>query len=433
MKQLMNKTGILLLFLFIPVFSVLAQDRPATEKKPVANDSINVERQRQINYWKAERLKKETKAREKFFSSFYTLNPDSVTYLNMRYMNLDKLPDLSRFYRLKKIDASGNHIKYFRKHDFRLDSLETVILSGNPVKRVCFPGKSNIEIVVMNDCNLKRIPCSVRKLKSINSFEFTKNHIKRVPSYFRKRKALSEVNLNYNQIKFNNKVVKRLGGIKRILLAGNKIETLPVNINQMKRVKKMNLADNEISDVPASMGEMDSLETIIFYKNRFTQIPDEIFTLSNLRELDFYYNSLTSIPDRFSRLPNLTRIYLSFNNLTSLPKSLSSLKNLKFLYVHHNKLSIIPSWVTALPGLTILDAGYNHLISIPDLSNISTLEEVDLQSNNLEDIPWKLLGKPGLKRIYLRENPFIKDSEDLEQLKKLVKNKAAKGVNIYIE
>jgi len=111
---------------------------------------------------------------------------------------------------------------------------------------------------------------------------------------------------------------------------------------------------------------------------------------------------------------------------------MSSLKNLKFLYVHHNKLSILPAWITALPGLTILDAGYNQLISIPDLSMILSLEEVDLQNNNLEDIPWKLLNMPGLKRVFLRENPFIKDSEDLEQLMKLVKDQAAKGVHIYI-
>ncbi len=429
---MMKKTLFIILLFLFSVFMLTAQQKSVSNKKPVLNDSLKAGWQKQLEYWKTEKAKRETKARTAFFKKLKTLNPDSVTELSMRYMNLDKLPDLSRFYKLKKIDASGNHIKHFRKHNFKSDSLETVILSYNPVKSICFPGKSNIEIVVMDDCNLKRVPCSVRRLKNIKSFEFTKNHIKRVPSYFRKRSTLNEVNLNYNQIKFNKKIVKRLGGIERVLLAGNKIRTLPKNINEMTRVKKLNLADNEISDIPDLLREIDSLETIIFYKNRFTQIPDEIFALSNLRELDFYYNSLAVIPDRFNQLPHLTRIYFSFNNLTSLPESLSSLKNLEFLYVHHNKLTIIPQWITKIPNLKVLDAGYNQLISIPDLSTIKPLEEVDVQSNNLEDIPWPLLKKSGIQRIFLKNNVFIKDGEEMIKLQKLVKERAAEGVNIYI-
>ncbi len=427
----MKKSIYLFIILLIYSLSVFAQNKPLP--KGVNIDSIRVEREKMFARLEAERLKREAKARETFFANFDKLNPDSVTRLDMKNLGLTELPDLSRFYKLRKLNVSGNKIKRFRKRDFTSDSLKTVILSGNPVKRVCFPSGNQIENLVMENCSLKRVPCSVRKLKNISSLDFTKNRIKRIPHFIKNREKLNEINFNFNCVKFNGRVAKRIGGIERVLFAGNGIEQLPGNINEMSGVRKLNLADNMLSTLPQSFGELDSLETIIFYKNRFLQIPDVIFDLSRLKELDFYYNGLGSVPDQFNRLPHLKRVYLSFNNLTSLPESLVALKELKFLYIHHNKLTFIPGWITRLPNLTILDAGYNQLISIPDLSVIKTLKEVDLQSNNLEDIPWRLLEKPGLTRVFLRNNPFIKEGDDLIKLKELVKKRAAEGVNIYID
>jgi Leucine-rich repeat (LRR) protein len=417
-------------FLILP-FVVVSQN--PTPQQITDVDSIKIKRQKQMARWEVERAEREAKARAAFIDGLDKLNPDSVTLLNMQNLGLTELPDLSRFYRLKKINASGNKIKHFRKRDFISDSLTTVVLSDNPVKRVCFPAGSRIQNVVMQNCNLKRVPCSVKKLKHIRSLDFTKNRIKRIPRYVKNRQNLKEINFNFNRIKFNGRVVNRTGGIGRVLLAGNHIEKLPENTGSMTGVRKLNLADNMLSELPVSFGELDSLETVIFYKNRFRNIPQEIFEIPQLKEMDFYYNNIDKLPDEFNRLVHLKRVYLSYNNLTSLPKSLAGLKELEFIYVHHNNLSFIPGWITELPVLSVLDAGYNNLISVPDLSKMATLKEVDLQSNNLEDIPWELLVKPGIKRVFLRNNPFIKEGDDLIKLQKLVKKRASEGVNIYID
>ena len=422
-----------ILLLLLPSLVLIAQNQPLPGNKNALPDSVKIKYQKQLAAWEAERKKRETEAREAFLAELKIMNPDSVTRLNMKNLGLTELPDLSKFYRLKKIDASGNHIKHFKKQSFKSDSLSIVVLSGNPVKRICFPSGTHIKKLAMDNCNLKRIPCSIRKLKELHSLVLSKNQIRQVRSYVKRMEKLDELNLNFNRIEFNNKTVRRAGQIRRVLFAGNNISTLPDNIDVMTGVRSLNLADNNLSEVPDSFGRLDSLQTIIFYKNRFHQIPTVIFELSNLKELDFYYNNLRSVPDKFDRLPNLTRIYLSFNKLTNLPETMGSLKKLKSLYVHHNQLTTIPQWVTGLPNLTVLDAGFNQLISVPDLSIIKPLEEVDLQSNNLEDIPWPLLKKTGLRRIFLRNNVFIKDGEDMIKLKKLVKERAARGVNIYID
>lgn len=395
------------------------------------NDSLLRVKQEQVDRWEQERLKKQANSRAEFFQKLAGLNPDSVTELSMNNLGLTLLPDLSRFYRLKRIDASGNNIKHFRKRDFRNDSLETIVLSENPVKSICFPANSSIKYLVINQCNLKRIPRSTRKLKHLKTLECSNNRIKRIPRYVRHLNALYEVNVNFNRVNFNRYAARRLAKIEKVLLAGNHLSSLPDNINVMTSLRRLNLADNNLSTLPVSFGQLDSLETIIFYKNRFTAVPDVIFNLKALVEMDFYYNHLDSVSEKIGTLTRLKRIYLSFNNLESLPESMKNLDQLKFLYVHHNRLTILPQWLTTLPNLTILDAGFNQLISVPDLSVITLLEEVDIQHNNLEDLPWKLISKPGIKRLYLRDNPFIEE-EDKAALKKQISEKASPGADVYL-
>jgi len=399
--------------------------------KQMRNDSLLLIKQKQIKSWEQERLKRQAQARVEFLEKLATLNPDSVTELKMRNLGLNKLPDLSRFYRLRKIDASGNNIKRFNKKFFKPDSLEIVVLSDNPIKHICFPAHSSLKNVVIDNGNLKRIPRSTRKLKQLKTLECTNNSIRHIPRYIKRFKQLHEVNLNFNRVKFNRRAAIRLAKIERVLLAGNKLEALPDNINIMTGLKRLNLADNNLSSLPVSFGALDSLETIIFYKNRFTTIPDVVFNLKQLVELDFYYNQIDSVSEKIGILTGLKRIYLSFNKLESLPGSMKNLNRLKFLYIHHNQLKFLPEWIATLPNLTILDAGFNQLIAIPDLSLITPLEEVDVQHNNLEDIPWKLISKPGIKRLYLRDNPFIEE-EDKADLKKQIRKKATPKADIYL-
>lgn len=420
MKSLSSVLSILLL-----VTTIHAQ-----EPNKISNDSIKQLYQQKIKTEQQQLRKTQAVARVEFLAKLDSLNPDSVTELKINKMGLIHLPDLTRFHRLKKIDASGNNIKHFNRRFFKSDSLKTVILSDNPIKRVCFPASSKIENVVINQCHLKRLPRSIRKLKELKTLECTYNNIKHIPPYIKRFKNLNEANFNFNRIKFNGRVPIRLANVERVLLAGNNLSTLPENIGYMTGAKKLNLADNCLSLLPASFGKMDSLQTVIFYKNNFTTIPEVIFKLNGLIELDFYYNNISNISEKIGNLSNLKRIYLSFNKLGSLPKSMKHLSRLKFLYIHHNQLKILSGWLTSLPNLTILDAGFNQLISIPDLSLIKPLEEVDIQHNNLEDIPWKLIAKPELKRLYLRDNPFIED-EDKTILKKQIQQKASRQATIY--
>ena len=152
--------------------------------------------------------------------------------------------------------------------------------------------------------------------------------------------------------------------------------------------------------------------------------------LPNLKIIDFYYNNISIIPDEIGNIKNLSVLFLAYNKIEVLPDTMRSLHKLKALYIHDNQLHHIPNWITELNNLEIIDISYNNLFSIPDMSEMPALVEVDIQENEIDYFPWKLMEKPELKLLFLRGNPFILDNEEKQQLKITLEEKRAMGVII---
>jgi Leucine-rich repeat (LRR) protein len=129
-------------------------------------------------------------------------------------------------------------------------------------------------------------------------------------------------------------------------------------------------------------------------------------------ELDFYYNHIRKIPDGIGNLTKLKQLFLSYNQIQLLPDTLAALKRLKYMYIHHNGLAVAPQWITTLPKLERLDLSYNRLDSIPDLSHMENLVEIDLQHNELKRFPWELLDKENLNFLIFKNNPFFAICQD---------------------
>ena len=90
----------------------------------------------------------------------------------------------------------------------------------------------------------------------------------------------------------------------------------------------------------------------------------------------------------------------------------------------------VPEWITDFPDLEIIDLSFNKLFSIPDMSEMPSLYEVDIQENNIDYIPWKLLDKPNLRLLLIRGNPFLLDEDDKEELTNKIDEKRAAGIVI---
>ena len=93
-----------------------------------------------------------------------------------------------------------------------------------------------------------------------------------------------------------------------------------------------------------------------------------------------------------------------------------NLKKLTYFYIHHNKIVNLPDFIVEMDSLERLGVGYNKLISMPDMSEMQSLMDLNCEGNLLEDFPWKLVFKPGMQFLIVRDNLFELSDEEIEIL-----------------
>ena len=95
--------------------------------------------------------------------------------------------------------------------------------------------------------------------------------------------------------------------------------------------------------------------------------------------------------------------HYSFENLTSLEE----------LYLDHNNLEPHPESIGNLKSLRLLYLNNNNLKQLPEsISNLKLLETLDLRNNPLEDIPEPIIKMKSLKEMRLQD--FFKKTKPLQ-------------------
>lgn len=295
------------------------------------------------------------------------------------------------------------------------DSLRNVIIEQCGLRKIKFPRGNKIESIKLFDNKLKRVPPSIKHCKNLEHLDLEYNQIKHIPSFIANLDSLRSLDLNHNRLKLSKSDVKHASKVKKLSIGGNNIEKLPENIGILQ-CTNLNLGKNKLRSLPASFADLKQLKHLILYENEFEKVPEEIETLDSLEHLDFYKNKITKIPDFIGNFKNLKYLYFSYNEIETIPDTLSSLKNLKYFYIHHNKIVTLPNWIVELDSLERLGVGYNKLISMPNMSEMTSLIELNCEGNLLEEFPWKLVEKPGMQFLIVRDNMFELKEEEIEFL-----------------
>ena len=295
------------------------------------------------------------------------------------------------------------------------DTLTVFELANTEIHRLDIPKDNQIEVLVLTNCNLDRIPSSIKRCKRLQRLNLERNQIKHIPRWLGSLDSLEEINLNFNQLHLQRRDIRHLSKVEDVLLAGNGIKSLPDNIGRL-RCESLNLSKNQLSSLPKSFAEMQQVKYLIFYENKFETMPEVLSGFKNLKHLDFYKNNLTEIPDFVGGMENLQQLFLSFNKIEEIPDTLRHLKRLKYFYIHHNELHFIPEWITEMDSIERFGVGFNHLLDLPDLSKMKALYEFDAEHNLLERFPWELVEKPEMEILILRENDFVLSDKEKMRL-----------------
>ena len=387
-----------------------------------------ISKQDHSSYYSEEQLRKmreDARAKEiAYLQKLEVSHPDSIKMLNLDFSYLDSIPNLSKYNKVWLASYSGIETETVDKSLFTSESLKTVTLNKCSFLNIDFPEDNHIERLNLTNCQLTRIPKSIKKCKHLKDLNLEGNQIRHIPKWITELDSLEEISLNFNHLKLNKRDIRRLSKLKSILMAGNGIERLPKNVGQL-HCNNLNLSKNKLHALPKSFAQMKQLKNLIFYENEFEDIPEVLNGFNNLKHLDFYKNHIKEIPDFVGTMDNLEQLFLAFNNIAEIPDTLRHLKRLKYFYIHHNELHFLPEWITEMDSIERFGIGYNHLLELPDVSKMKSLKDFDCEHNLLERFPWKLLEKPDMEMIILRDNDF--DLSDEEKMRLI---KASKIVNL---
>ncbi|CAH9081903.1 unnamed protein product [Cuscuta epithymum] len=187
--------------------------------------------------------------------------------------------------------------------------------------------------------------------------------------------------------------------------------SLPANLENLTKLDEFSASSNNL--VGAIPNFADSVGYLSLEDNQFTSISPSLFHYKpNLTSVNLSNNAhlpMWEIPQGLKNSSlNLEQFYAANCKLFGELPDLSNLRSLQELDVSHNQLSgVIPPSLASLPELTIVDVSYNQLTGVipPSLADLPYLETVDVSNNQLSGvIPQTLAHLPYLTKVDLSNN-----------------------------
>lgn len=291
------------------------------------------------------------------------------------------------------------------------------------------------------------IPDGVQNLTSLRHLYLSNNHFKSsIPKWFHRFSLLEQVSLNSNSLEGKvSGALGNLTSINRLYLSNNRLEgKIPRSLGRLCNLKSISLSGanlsqemSEIFDIFSGcvsdglqilvlrncrifgpltdkLGQFKNLDTLDLSDNFISgHVPLSLGELSTLRVVDLSLNRLNGTLSQihFSNLTRLLDFKASGNSLTfnvsldwfppfqlevlglkscdlgyQFPPWLHSQKHLTYLDISKTGIvDTIPTWVWKnLSQINYLNLSHNHIYGeIPNLTEVSQLESLDLSSNNL--------------------------------------------------
>jgi internalin A len=360
--------------------------------------------------------------------------------------NISNIQNLSDLIELTSLELNGPFTSIIGLEE--LPNLKKLTLSGlsigiNKIKET-LSKLSNLEILSLNDIDLKEIPI-ISGLEEINALSFGNCNLKSLLN-INKYPTLEKLTVVANPLQSINSEVFHLKNLKELRLHHNRIvnisilheiRTFPQNlkilalnsnairsINGIENLQSLDtifLEENQIRDISPLLN-LPKIKSFFLQKNKI-EITPPIHGLKNLYKINLQDNLLREV-DSIYDLPNLQILNLYRNQIKVFPK-LMNLPKLEQILMSDNQILSLKN-LTNLPSIHELDLSYNQISNLLPLENLKTLLMLNLEYNNISDISplcnlnelWKLnLGNNQIKRIDPIPNLVHLDTIDLRNNK----------------
>lgn len=248
----------------------------------------------------------------------------------------------------KYIESFDNFLNEQKQKDTKVSSFDDVLSLLKTTNQIKFSKGIELSHQYKNEFE-KYFNCSIEDYDEIMSFIMLHD------KYF-EFKPLDDIEiltLENKQIKNIPSSIKLLKNLVRIYSKQNLLTFIPKEIFELKELKHIDLSENLIETLPKEISKLTKLEYLTLKSNQIKILPKEIGKLKKIKNLDLSLNFLDVLPNEIGELKNLQYLYLTKNKLTNLPEEISNLIKLKELFLGSNDIKNLPNGLKLIEKLKI--------------------------------------------------------------------------------
>ncbi|XP_037001192.2 leucine-rich repeat-containing protein 40 isoform X3 [Artibeus jamaicensis] len=359
------------------------------------------------------------------FSSLF-----SLVRLNLSSNQLKNLPaEISGMKRLKHLDCNSNLLETIPPELAGMESLELLYLQRNKLRFLpAFPSCKLLKELHVGENQIEMLGAEhLKHLNAILVLDLRDNKLKSVPDEITLLQSLERLDLSNNDISSLPYSLGKLH-LKLLALEGNPMRTIRREIINKGTQEVLKYLRSKIKDDGPSQSDsvietamtlpsesrvnvhaIITLKILDYSDKQTTLIPDEVFDAvkSNIiTSINFSKNQLSEIPKRILELKDMASdVNLSFNKLSFISLELCMFQKLTFLDL---RFKILPEVLYHISTLETILISNNQVGSV-DPEKLKTMENLitlDLQNNDLLQIPPELGNCVNLRTLLLDGNPF---------------------------
>lgn len=383
-------------------------------------------------------------------------NLNNLVKLNLSFNCLKSLPpSISEMKNLRMLDCSRNHLESVPPILAQMASLEQLYLRHNKLRflpelpscktlKELHCGNNQIEVLEaahlkhlsalsvleLRDNKVKSLPEEITLLQGLQRLDLTNNDLTSVPCGLGTLPNLTSLALEGNPLRTIRRELLTKGTSELLKYLRSRIQeepdgnlkdepktamTLPsqsrINLHSIKTLKTLEYSEKQEATIPDDVFEVVTDSPVVnvnFSKNQLTEVPSRIVELKDtLADINLGFNKLSAIPVEFSKLQQLVHVDLRNNLLTLLPMELESLK-LRSIILSFNRFKAFPDVLYRILSLETILICNNQVGAIDPLrlKMLDRLSTLDLQNNDIMQVPPELGNCTSLRALMLDGNPF---------------------------
>jgi Leucine-rich repeat (LRR) protein len=320
------------------------------------------------------------------------LNNLTFNILDLSYNSISEIHEELSKIEITELSLSSNKLVTLPKNLESLKSLKTLKLSSNklsgsiPKEILNLPNLTNLDI--SHNENLSE--CEKVDSTSLEKVMISSCKLSKFPKGIAEIPSLKILEMIYNtEIIFDDEDTIE-SNVEMLIFSSCNLSFIPKIIGSMKSLEMLNLSYNKISTFD-TLQNLKNLKHLLLSHNQLSEISNE-FEFSSLRILDLDHNKLKEFPKFISQLKELEELSIGYNEIEELPKSESGelfTPNLKKFSITKNHLKEIPQEFLKnyLLNSNSLQFQSNHLTSLTSLKDLKCLQEINLNDNQISNIP----------------------------------------------